>query len=181
MRRPAILALSLLLASCSLVSPYRITFTTQEDAVVDPATDTLDFVVSAPALAYISEVECDDADDIELLPVVTDEMQAKTAHNLALTMLNGEAGAECDITVTAFDQTTTATAQAEITVVIFGEPVEEEEVVEEEEATDEETPAEEEVVSEEMPVPGSDVDETVVETEVEVEAETAPAEETPAE
>ncbi len=180
MRRPAILALSLLLASCSLVSPYRITFTTQEDAVVDPATDTLDFVVSAPALAYISEVECDDADDIELLPVVTDEMQAKTAHNLALTMLNGAAGAECDITVTAFDQTTTATAQAEISVVIFGEPVEEDdEVVEEEEATDEETPAEEEVVSEEMPAPGSDVDETVVETEVE--AEVLPVEETSAE
>lgn len=179
MRSPAILALSLLLASCSLVSPYRITFTTQEDAVVDPATDTLDFVVSAPALAYISEVECDGADDIELLPVVTDEMQAKTAHNLALTMLNGAPGAECDITVTAFDQTTTATAQAEISVVIFGEVVEGEVV--EEEATDEETPVEEEVVSEEMPAPGSDVDETVVEAEVEVEAETAPTEETPAE
>lgn len=170
------LALSLLLASCSLVSPYRITFTTQEDAVVDPATDTLDFVVSAPALAYISEVECDDADDIELLPVVTDEMQAKTAHNLSLTMLNGEPGAECDITVTAFDQTTTATAQAEISVVIFGEPVEEEEVVVEEEVIEEEPaveeiPAEEEGVTQEMPVPGSDVDET----------EVLPVEETPAE
>lgn len=182
MRRPAILALSLLLASCSLVSPYRITFTTQEDAVVDPATDTLDFVVSAPALAYISEVECDDADDIELLPVVTDEMEAKTAHNLALTMLNGAAGSECDITVTAFDQTTTATAQAELTVVIFGEVVVEEEVVEDE-ATDEEPIVEEPVVeddgvTQEMPVPGSDVDETVVEAEVE--AEVLPVEEIPA-
>ena len=152
MRRFTILASTLLLASCSLVSPYRITFTTQEDAVVDPATDTLDFVVSAPALAYISEVECDDADDIELLPVVTDEMVAKTAHNLPLTMLNGPTGSECDITVTAFDQTTTATAQAEITVVIFGELVEEEEVVE---------------------------DEATVEAEVE--AEVLPVEETPAE
>lgn len=177
MRRLTILASTLLLASCSLVSPYRITFTTQEDAVVDPATDTLDFVVSAPALAYISEVECDNADDIELLPVVTDEMEAKTAHNLALTMLNGEAGAECDITVTAFDQTTTATAQAEISVVIFGE-VAEEEVIDEE-ATDEETPTEEDGVTQEMPAPGSDVDETVVETEVE--AEVLPVEETPAE
>lgn len=172
MRRLTILASTLLLASCSLVSPYRITFTTQEDAVVDPATDTLDFVVSAPALAYISEVECDDADDIELLPVVTDEMEAKTAHNLSLTMLNGAAGSECDITVTAFDQTTTATAQAEISVVIFGEVVEEE-------VTDEEAPTEEDGVTQEMPVPGSDVDETVVETEVE--AEVLPVEETPAE
>ena len=175
MRQLTILASTLLLASCSLVSPYRITFTTQEDAVVDPATDTLDFVVSAPALAYISEVECDDADDIELLPVVTDEMVAKTAHNLPLTMLNGPAGSECDITVTAFDQTTTATAQAEITVVIFGEPVEEEEEVVEEEVLEEETPTEEEPVVEE-PVLEEDV---TVETEVE--AEVLPVEETPAE
>jgi len=123
MRRLAILALSLLLTSCSLVSPYQITFTTPKDSIVDPATDTLDFVTSAPALTYISEVECDNANDIELLPVVTDEMQPKTAHNLALTMLNGAPGSKCDITVTAFDQTTTATVRAEISVVIFGEPV----------------------------------------------------------
>ncbi|MEK9160165.1 MAG: hypothetical protein AAB383_05560 [Patescibacteria group bacterium] len=163
MRRLAPLSLVLLLSACSLIAPYNITFTTPKDSVVDPATDTLDFVVSAATLAYISEVECDDADDIDLLPVVTDEMGVKTAHNLALTMLNGAPGAECEVTVTAFDQSTTATARATTTVVIFGEPVEEPVV---EEVPVVETPVEEEVT---------------VETTVEAEAEVLPVEETPAE
>lgn len=168
MRRLAIFSSALLLASCSLIAPYNITFTTPKDSVVDPATDTLDFVVSAATLAYISEVECDDADDIELLPVVTDEMEVATAHNLPLTMLNGAPGAECEVTVTAFDQSTTATARATTTVVIAGGDVEEPVV---EESTVEETPAEETPV-EETPV---------VETELEAELETTPVEETPAE
>lgn len=164
MRRLAILSSALLLASCSLIAPYNITFTTPKDSVVDPATDTLDFVVSAATLAYISEVECDDAEDIELLPVVTDEMAVTTAHNLPLTMLNGAPGAECEVTVTAFDQSTTATARATTTVVIAGGDIEE--------------PVVEEPVVEETPV----VEEpSEVEIEVEVELETAPVEETPAE
>ena len=170
MRRLAILSSALLLASCSLIAPYKITFTTPTDSVVDPATDTLDFVVSAATLAYISEVECDGAADIELLPVVTDEMKIVTAHNLALTMLNGAPGAECEVTVTAFDQSTTATARATTTVVIAGGEVVEEPVVED--AAVEEMPVEEIPVEEVAPV---------VETEVQVEAELTPVEETPAE
>ncbi|MFA6023599.1 MAG: hypothetical protein WC777_00030 [Candidatus Gracilibacteria bacterium] len=166
MRIAAFLATALLLASCSLVSPYTITFTTPKDSVVDPATDTLDFVVSAPALAYISEVECDDADDIELLPVITDEMMPSTAHNLSLSMLNGAPGSECEITVTAFDRSTTATTRSDISVVIFGEPVAEEE------STVEETPVVEGTVEVQLE------SETVVET---APAEEAPAEEAPAE
>jgi hypothetical protein len=162
MSRLSLLALPLFLVSCALVSPYTITFTTLEDAVVDPAVDTLDLVVSAPAYVYISEVECDGADDIEFLPVLKEEMQPSAAHNLSLTMLNGAPGAECEITVTAFDQTTTSTARGEIKVVIAGEVTEE-------------TPAEEPVVeepTEEEPTP-------VVEAEVE--AEVTSPEETPAE
>lgn len=169
MRRLAILSSVFLLASCSLIAPYNITFTTPKDSVVDPATDTLDFVVSAATLAYISEVECDDAEDIELLPVVTDDMAVTTAHNLPLTMLNGTPGAECEVTVTAFDQSTTATARATTTVVIAGGEVTEPTV---EDTAAVETPAEETPAVEEP---------TEVETEVEVELETAPVEETPAE
>lgn len=170
MRRFAFLPLSLvlILASCSLIAPYTITFTTPEDSVIDPAVDTLDFVVSAPTLAYVSQVECDDADDIDLLPVVTDDMEVTSAHNLALTMLNGAPGAECDVTVTAFDQSTTATARATTTVVIAGGDMEEPAVDETavEENTEVEAP-----VAEETPA---------VETEVQVETEVTPTEETPA-
>lgn len=164
MRRLAPLSLLLLLASCSLIAPYTITFTTPKDAVVDPTSDTLDFVVNAPTLAYISEVDCDDADDIELLPVVTDEMQASNAHNLSLTMLNGAAGAECEVTVTAFDQSTTATARSSTTVVIAGAEVEE---ASEEEATVEETP----VVEADVEVTPVLEETPVVETTVETPAE----------
>ncbi len=167
MRRLALLTLPALLAACSLVSPYKITFTTQENAVVDPASTTLDFVVSSAALAYISEVDCDGADDIELLPVVTDEMTAKTAYNLSLEMLNGAPGAECEIVVTAFDQTTTATATGEISVVIAGEAVETDESTEEttEESTEE---AVEETTVDESTTEDTTAVEEAVTTEVEV-------------
>ncbi len=164
MRRLALLTLPALLVACSLVSPYKITFTTQEDAVVDPASTTLDFVVSSAALAYISEVDCDGADEIELLPVVTDDMTAKTAYNLSLEMLNGAPGAECEIVVTAFDQTTTATATGEITVVIAGgEEATEEAEEATEESTEEVTPPEESTTPEE-----STAEEEATTTEVEV-------------
>lgn len=167
MRHLTFLSLVLILTSCTLVSPYTITFTTQSEQVVDPAVDTLDFVISSAALAYISEIDCDGADEIELLPVVTDEMEVKTAHNLALTALNGAPGAECEITVTAFDQSTTASAQAEISLVIAGgtvsEPTEE---------TVEESSAEEESVTEETPV-----EEVPMETPVELPVEATPSNE----
>ena len=180
MRRFAILPLSLvlILTSCSLLAPYTITFTTPKDSVVDPATDTLDFVVSASTLAYVSQVECDDADDIDLLPVVTDEMEVSTAHNLALTMLNGAPGAECDVTVTAFDQSTTATARATTTVVIAGgETLPRPEDCGVDGSLCNPEAGYEEPVVEETPV----VETPVVETTVEAEAEVLPVEETPAE
>lgn len=121
MRPLAFFLSALFLVSCRLVSPYTITFTTPEDTLVDPVVDTLDFVISAPALAYISEVECEEAEDIELLPVITEDMKVKAAHNLPLTLLNGAPGSSCEVTVSVFDQSTTATAQASTTVVISGE------------------------------------------------------------
>lgn len=177
MRHLTLLSLVLILTSCTLVSPYTITFTTQNEQVVDPAVDTLDFVISSAALAYISEIDCDGADEIELLPVVTDEMEVKTAHNLALTALNGAPGSECEITVTAFDQSTTASAQAEIRLVIDGGAVSEpaEETVEE--SVTEETPVEEssteEVMTEETPAP----EEVPMETPVDVPVEATPSNE----
>jgi hypothetical protein len=156
-----------LLSACSLISPYTITFTTQDGAVVDPATDTLDFVVNVPALAYISEVDCDGADDLEILPVLTDDMESAAAHNLALTMLNGAPGSECEVTVTAFDETTTSNARESIDLVIAGG--EEEEV----EEVEEEMPAEESTES-------TDTDGAIM-IEVEATGETSGTEVTPAE
>lgn len=120
MRRLFTLILPFLFGACTLVSPYTITFATPDGKVVNPQTDTLDLVISASALAYISEVECDGAEDVELLPVVDESMQAKTAHNLSLTVLNGAPGSECDVTVTAFDRTTSESAQNSIALVIEG-------------------------------------------------------------
>lgn len=143
MRRLLVLTLPFLLGACTLVSPYTITFTTPDGKAVNPQTDTLDLVISSPALAYISEVECDGAADVELLPVIDESMQAKTAHNLALTSLNGAAGSECDVTVTAFDRTTSETAQNSIALVIEGAVGEESTDVEEEVAPTEEESGEE--------------------------------------
>ncbi len=163
-----------LLTGCSFLSAYTITFTTLDGASVDPAVNTLDFVVNAPVLAYLSEVDCEGSADIVLLPVVTEGMQVKTAHNLSLAALAGQApGTECDLTVTAFDQTTTATAQASIEVVIAGEldvPVVEE------------TPVVEEPAAEETPAEVAPVEEiTSPEVEAALETETEAAAETPAE
>lgn len=167
------LVLVLFLSSCALVSPYQITFTTQNEQVVDPQINTLDFVVSAPALAYISEIDCDDAEEIELLPVVTDEMKVKTAHNLALTALNGAPGSECEITVTAFDQSTTASSRAEISVLIAGEELEEIDDVEEME----EVEILDVTVEEPASIEESAVEEPAVELQIEDAAEDATANE----
>lgn len=150
-----LILLSLFFGACSLISPYQITFTTPEGTSVDPATDTLDFVVSAATIAYISEAECEGAEDIELLPVLTDDMVSKTAYNLPLIVLMGQAPAStCTLTVTAFDQTTTSSARAKIDVVIAGEvPTDENEAAENtEEAPDETTETEEEAIVNEEPM-----------------------------
>ncbi|MEK7146538.1 MAG: hypothetical protein AAB802_05170 [Patescibacteria group bacterium] len=119
--------LTLVLAGCSYLSPYSITFTTQDQKVVNPSSDTLDLVLSDEAMAYISTYKCDEKNEVELLPVVTDEMEVTTVHNLNLKVLESEMdGALCKITVTAFDQTTTANAHNSISLYIRTKPVVEE-------------------------------------------------------
>lgn len=125
------------LTGCSLLSPYSVTFTTPENSVIDPTSDTLDLAVNIPTMAYISEVECLGHEPMELLPVVTDEMTVKKAHNISLELLEGySAGTQCEVTVTVFDQTTTATTRESINLHVLeiltpDEESSEEEVIEE--------------------------------------------------
>jgi len=112
-----------LLGACSLIAPYSITFTTPNEAVVDPAQDTLDLVVSEPALAYISRVECSGQEAIEILPIVHDGAEPQQAWNLGLEALSGiPAGTLCDVTVGAFDQTTTASSYENISLYVLEGP-----------------------------------------------------------
>ena len=112
-----------LLGACSLIAPYSITFTTPNEAVVDPAQDTLDLVVSEPALAYISRVECAEQEAIEILPIVHDGAEPQQAWNLGLEALSGmPAGTLCDVTVGAFDQTTTASSYENISLYVLEGP-----------------------------------------------------------
>lgn len=136
-----------LFAGCALLAPYTITFTTPDGSVIDPATDTLDFAINTPALAYISGVECGDQEAMVILPVLNDDMDAERAHNLDLSILGSqEPGTECEITVTAFDNTTTSNARKSIDLYVLAKPVTEDAEEVEEEETEE--PAEEETVEE---------------------------------
>jgi|GEM_PF-4070062 len=115
----------LMLAGCSFLAPYSVTFTTPAHSAVDPLVDTLDLALSNPAMAYISEVDCEGSDPISLLPVVNEAMESSNVHNLTLELLDGfEATTECEVTVTAFDQSTTATTAAEISLYVLEKPVE---------------------------------------------------------
>lgn len=121
---------------CALISPYNIIFTTPNESVINPATDTLDLAINIDALAYISGVKCDGYDSMELLPIVRDDMEVSKAHNLSLGMLDSfEPGTKCEITVTAFDKTTTASAYERITLHVL-EKIEIEEDVEAVESED---------------------------------------------
>ena len=126
MKKAFSLALTSLLlsAGCSLVSPYTLTFTNTPGSVVEPDTSTLDLVVSAPTLAYVSGVSCEGADAIELLPIVQDSSAVSTLHKLPLTAMKGmPEGALCEVTVTVFDPTTTETASNSIAVTMKGVPL----------------------------------------------------------
>jgi hypothetical protein len=115
---------TLVLSSCALLDPYTITFTNDTNELVDPATSTLDFVVSQPVLAYISRVSCAGADPVDILPVVTPDMEVSTVHKLPLTALSqigtitGLEDIPCEITVTAFDRTTSYTSSSNFTVML---------------------------------------------------------------
>ncbi len=118
-----LLALTLLAhTACSLVAPYTITFTNTPGEVIDPALSTLDLVVSAPTLAYVSAVKCENTTGIELLPIVAEGSVPTTLHKLPLSALTGiPAGSPCMVTVTVFDPTTTEQASADILVLMPGE------------------------------------------------------------
>lgn len=117
----SLLVAGILFSGCALISPYTITFTNDNWEVVDPATSTIDFVVSQATLAYISEISCEGAEPLEFLPIVKDDMEVSTVHKLPLTALEGQApGVACEITVTAFDRTTTAQSSASLNVTMVG-------------------------------------------------------------
>jgi hypothetical protein len=127
MRHPLYLLPVLLLGACSLISPYTITFTNEPGEVIDPASSTLDLVVSAPTLAYISGVACEGAEELDILPVESKTMEVNTVHKLPLTLMEGQpSGASCEVTVTAYDRTTTDTASATIELTMAGIPLAEE-------------------------------------------------------
>ncbi len=161
------LASVLMSAGCSLVSPYTLTFTNTPGSVVEPSS-TLDLVVSAPTLAYVSRVECEGGATVELLPIVADKTAVSTLHKLSLDALKGmPAGALCEVTVTVFDPTTTETASDSIEVTMFGSAAEETEAPAlETEQTPEETVPTEEAVEVETSV------ETNVESSLETPSET---------
>lgn len=111
MKKIALLSFVLLLAAgCSFIAPYNITFTTTDDTIVNPDSDTLDLVLNNPALAYVSGYKCNDADEVELLPVVKEGMEPTRVYNMSLSFLADQpVGSHCKVTVTAFDRTTTTT------------------------------------------------------------------------
>lgn len=146
------LSLPFVIAGCAFISPYTITFTTQNETVVDPLSDTLDLVVNGDVLAYISTYKCDDASQVDILPIVTEEMSASNVHNLSLALLNDEAdGSNCKVTVTAFDQTTTEHASKDISVFVRVKPEVEEVEEVEPEGKDFEVAIETEKADEELP------------------------------
>ncbi|MBT4384191.1 hypothetical protein HOD30_00405 [Candidatus Peregrinibacteria bacterium] len=168
MKKIAIFVLSaMLLSACEFVVPYSITFTTQEGSIVNPDSDTLDLAINHEAYAYISRLQCDENDPVELLPVLKEDVSASKAHNLSLNLLADQVdGARCEVTVSAYDQTTTSSSHEEIFVFVREYPESEEPAVEEEE------PAEEEEALDESAEEGQNAeDETTDDTEVGEETE----------
>ena len=116
----------MLLSACEFVVPYSITFTTQEGSIVNPDSDTLDLAINHEAYAYISRLQCDENDPVELLPVLKEDVSASKAHNLSLNLLADQVdGARCEVTVSAYDQTTTSSSHEEIFVFGLNESLKE--------------------------------------------------------
>lgn len=119
---------SVFLAGCAFVSPYDITFTTPEDAVIEPLSNTLDLAVNDEVITYISAVKCEGQNALEFLPVLKEDMTPKKAHNLSLKLLEDQKdGAYCKVTVTAFDRSTTSTASDSISVYVRSKTMKNEE------------------------------------------------------
>ncbi len=116
--------LSVVMTGCALLSPYQITFSTKENEAVNPKEDTLNLVISSPALAYVSSYKCGDAPEVTVLPVLKDEMVAQMAQYLDLNFLADQVPETlCEINVTAYDRTTTSTAGKKISVYMYSKPV----------------------------------------------------------
>ncbi len=121
MRRLLPILSVVLLGACSLLSPYTITFTNTAGEVIDPSSSTLDFVVSAPTLAYISGVSCEGAEALEILPLADKDSEPTTVHKISLGLMKDQpAGAKCEVTVTAYDRTTTDQASGSIELTMNG-------------------------------------------------------------
>ncbi len=124
MRRFLPLLSVVLLGACSLISPYTVTFTNTPGSVIDPSSSTLDFVVSAPTLAYISGVSCEGAEALDILPLADKDSEPTTVHKISLSLMKDQpAGAKCEVTVTAYDRTTTDQASASIELTMNGIPL----------------------------------------------------------
>lgn len=118
-------SLTLILSGCSILSPYKITFTLQNEGVLNPVSDTLDIVVNNPVLAYVSNYQCDDEEEVTLLPTLKDDAQVSTVHNISINFLKDkEAGTKCEISVSVFDKTTTSNASSSIYAYLYSKPVE---------------------------------------------------------
>lgn len=116
--------LFLVLSACSLIEPYKITFTTPNESVFNPQTDTLDLALNQEALAYVSSFKCEGQDKVELLPVVNDDSEDSNVYNLNLSILKDQkSGVECEINVTAFDRTTTANSNKSISLYMYTKAV----------------------------------------------------------
>lgn len=153
----------LALSGCSMLSPYAVTFTTQDESVVDPAEDSLDFVLSVAAYAYISAVSCDDGTNRALAPSFNSTSEPAKVYNLELSALEGvSSGSLCNLTVNVFDKTTSAESRDFISLYVLEKPELDEEVGPVE--PDEELPTTEELEVEE-PAKEEAVEEPVEESE----------------
>lgn len=117
-------ALSVVMMGCSLLSPYQITFTTRENEAFNPVEDTLNFVISSNALAYVSSYQCGESEEVTLLPVLKDDMVAQMAQYLNLDFLaDQEDGTLCSVNITAYDTSTTSTSRAKINLYMYSAPI----------------------------------------------------------
>ena len=131
---PSLSALVLmgLLSGCSLVQPYSITFTTPAQTSIDPASDTLDLVVTPAAFAAISSFKCGN-ETADIFVSVPEDALPKSAYNLSLEMLSEQvSGTECEVTVSVFDKSTNSSSKASLNLTVLSPVVPEvSEIIEE--------------------------------------------------